>query len=122
VEHNKASENCFIAAIASGDAVLMVVVLGCCYGAVPQNALDHRVIHAKAVQIRCQAPAESMPSVPQDSSTLKHVFHFPLIVSIQVERVSDSVCKDQATRGFATSLPMGVKPLGELWNDRHWGF
>jgi hypothetical protein len=37
VEHNKASENCFIAAIASGDVVLNVVVLSGCYCAVPQG-------------------------------------------------------------------------------------
>ena len=63
---------------------------------VAQNALDHRIINAQAVQIRRQAPAEPMPSMPADTSTLEHVFHFPLIASIQVERVSDRVREDQA--------------------------
>jgi hypothetical protein len=58
---------------------------------VPQNALDHRIIHAKAIQIRRQAPAEPMPSMPRDPGTLEHVFHFPLMASVQVERVSDCV-------------------------------
>jgi hypothetical protein len=108
VEHNKASENCFIAAIASGRYGLDVVVLRGCYRAVPQNALDHRIIHAKAIQIRRQAPAEPIPSMPRDPGTLEHVFHFPLIASVQVERASDSVREDRATRGIATSLPIGI--------------
>jgi len=91
VEHNKALENCFHRCDRIGRWDLDVVVLGGCYRAVPQNALDHRIIHAKVIQIRRQAPAESMPSMPRDPGTLEHVFHFPLIASVQVERVSDCV-------------------------------
>ena len=84
------------------------MVLGSCYRAVAQNALDHRIIHAQAVQIRRQAPTESMPSMPRDTSTLEHVFHFPLIASVQVERVSDCVREDRAPCGIATPLSMRI--------------
>jgi hypothetical protein len=68
-----------------GRCGLDVVVLRDGYRAVPQNALDHRIMHAQAVQIRSQAPAEPMPSMPRDPSTFEHVLHFPLIASVQVD-------------------------------------
>jgi hypothetical protein len=44
VEHNKASENCLIAANRIGRCGLDLVILGCRYCAVPQNPY-HRVIY-----------------------------------------------------------------------------
>jgi hypothetical protein len=41
-----------------------VVVLRGCYCAVPPNALDHRIIHAQAIQIRRQTSAEPVPTMP----------------------------------------------------------
>jgi hypothetical protein len=46
--------------------------------------------------------------MPRDTSTLEYVFHFPLIASVQVERVSDGVREDRATRGIATPLSMRI--------------
>jgi hypothetical protein len=63
------------------------VVLRGSYVTVAQNALDHRIIHAKAVHIRRQASAEAKPAVPGDAGTLEHVLHFPLITR-NVSRVS----------------------------------
>jgi hypothetical protein len=71
------------------------VVLGGRHCTVPQNALDHRIINAQTIQIRSQAPPESMPPVPEKSSTLQHVFHLSLVAGIQVERMSDRVGEDQ---------------------------
>jgi hypothetical protein len=59
------------------------------FSAVPQNALDHRIIHAQAIQIRRQASAEPVPTMPEEPSTFEHVFHFPLIAGVQIERMSD---------------------------------
>ncbi len=88
MEHIKASELSH-RSDRIGRCGLDVVVLSCCYRTVPQNPLDHRVIHAQAVQIRRQAPAEPVPAVPQKSRTLEHIFHFPLIASVQIERMSE---------------------------------
>ncbi len=49
------------------------------YCAVAQNVLDHRIINAQAIQIRRQAPAEPVPTVPEESRPLEHIFHFPLV-------------------------------------------
>ena len=57
-----------------------------------------------------QAPAEPMPSMPQDPSTSKHIFHLPLIAGVQVERVSDRVCKDRAGHWIPALQTMSVKP------------
>lgn len=46
MEHSKTSENCLIAAIASGNAILMQWFCVLAIRAAPQNALDHRVINA----------------------------------------------------------------------------
>jgi hypothetical protein len=59
--------------------------------------------------------------MPGDTSTLEHVFHFPLIASVQVERVSDRVREDRAACRIATSFAMGIQPLRKLWNNWHWG-
>jgi hypothetical protein len=40
------------------------MVLCCGYVAVTQNALNHRIIHEKTIQVRSQSSAESMPTVP----------------------------------------------------------
>jgi len=50
------------------------MVLRGSYVTVAQNALDHRIIHANAVQIRRQAPAEAMPAVPGDAARLSTSF------------------------------------------------
>jgi hypothetical protein len=94
VEHNKASENCFVAAIASSDVVLMwfwVVATVLCRRMrwITESSTP------RPIQIRSQATPESMPLVPEKSSTLQHVFHLSLIAGIKVERMSDRVGEDQ---------------------------
>jgi hypothetical protein len=79
--------------------------------AVPQDALDYRIIHTEAIQIRCQAPAETVPTVPFDSCALEHILHFPLITSVQIERMQDGISKDWARRGITASLAVGLQPL-----------
>ena len=84
------------------------MVLGGRDCAVPQNTLDHRIIHPQAVEIRRQTPAEPMPSMPGHSSTSEHIFHLPLIASVQIKRVSNRICEDRAARWIATSYTLGA--------------
>ena len=57
---------------------------------VAQNVLNRRIIHANAVQIRRQASAEAMPTVPGDAGTLEHVLHFPLILTVTAKMGSNT--------------------------------
>src|SRR5712691_13056837 len=97
------------------------MVLRGSYVTVTQNALDHRIIHANAVQIRRQASAEAMPAVPGDAGTLQHVLHFPLIASVQVKRMPNRISENWARHRITTSLAMYFEPLSKLWNDWNGG-
>jgi len=98
------------------------MVLSCCNCAVSQDALDNRIIYTQAIQIRCQAPSETVPTMPRNPSTLEHILHVPLIASVQVERVPGRVCEDRTRHRIAALPTMCIKPLGELWNDRNRSF
>jgi hypothetical protein len=82
-----------------GRCGLNVVILGRGNGAVAKNQLDHGIVNAKAIQIGCQASPKPMPTVPEDTCSPKHIFHFALVASVQVKRMLEVL-----TRYFAVAL------------------
>jgi RHS repeat-associated protein len=46
--------------------------------------------------------------MPGHSSTSEHIFHLPLIASVQIKRVSNRICEDRAARWIATSYTLGA--------------
>jgi hypothetical protein len=88
------------------------MVLCCCNRAVPQNALDHRIVNPKAIQVRSQSSAETVPTMPEYPGTSEYIFHFPLIARIQVKWVPRRVCKDRPSRRIPALETMRIKPLG----------
>jgi hypothetical protein len=93
-----------------------------CYCAVPQDAVDDRIIDAQAIQIGRQTSAKPMPPVPQNPSFLEKVFHLPLVALIQIERSAHGICKDRADPRIPAPLAMCTEPVSELRNNGNGAF
>jgi hypothetical protein len=70
----------------------------------------NRVVHAKPVEIRCQAPPKGMPARPSHSCTPKHLFTFEFGIA-NPERVASPRC---LRRSGQLDMKLGMTPLNNF--------